>query len=106
MVLDNHGGFGHPGRRIVLHPDGTFEQTLYTDIRGPEHDRALKGSYRFSEDRKQLTLASPRGGAQILYREPHAGKVYWVKAGERVRIHEDGEEAKKLRQTSLQTEKH
>ena len=106
MVLDNHAGQGITGRRIILHADGSFVQTLYTDVRGPGNDRELKGSYRFSEDRKQLTLVSPSGGEQILYRTPHRGKVYWVKSGERVRIEEDSEEGVKLRQASLQTEKH
>lgn len=104
MVLDNHAGQGITGRRIVLHPDGSFEQTLYTDVSGPGNDRVLKGSYRFSEDRKQLTLVSPSGGEQILYRAPHGGKVYWVKSGERVRIEEDSEAGKQLRKLSLRSE--
>lgn len=104
-VLDNGGGFAHQGRRITLHADGRFEQMLYTDVRGPEHDRVMTGTYRFSEDRKLLTLVAPSGGEQILYREPHGGKVYWVKSGERVRIHEADEEAERLRNVSLRTEK-
>ena len=33
MVLDDCGGFTHSGRRVVLHPDGTFTDTAYTDVR-------------------------------------------------------------------------
>ncbi len=104
-VLDNGDGVKHPGRRIELRADGRFEQTLYSDIRGPEHDRVMTGSYRISEDHKQITLAAPGGSEQILYRESHAGKIYWVKSGQRVLIHEKSEEAERLRDVSLRSEK-
>jgi hypothetical protein len=36
LVLDNHGGYSHAGRRVALRPDGSYTDTRYTDVIGDE----------------------------------------------------------------------
>ncbi len=83
----------------MLAPDGTFQQTVYSEINIEGSERKTAGRYSFSGDRKMLTLVAPSGATQTLYRVPHRGQIYWVKAGEQERIAAQGEEA--LRKSSL-----
>ncbi len=85
MVLDNYGGFTHSGRRVVLHPDGTFTDTAYTDVRATD-ERVDRGTYRFSADKMQLTLVPSQGPEERLDRVDYRGQQYWIKADDRQRI--------------------
>ena len=95
MVLDNHGGVAHPGRRVVLHPDGTFIETRYTDVRGVD-EKVDRGVYNLSPDKTQLRLLPSQGEEERLYRVDYRGQQYWVKAEDRQHIRDAG-----LRQVSL-----
>ena len=97
VLLDNHGGFSHGGHRIELHPDGSYNQSTYSDVIGDDHTK--HGRYTLTGERTLLTLSPHRGGAQRLYRVDYRGKQYWVRADERTRITKSDEDW--LRQVSL-----
>ena len=99
LVLDNRDGGSRGGRHLVLAPDGSFQQTVYSDINIEGSERKTAGSYRFSEDRKSLTLVAPSGSTQTLHRVQYHGQIYWVKPGEQERIAAKGEDD--LRKNSL-----
>jgi hypothetical protein len=98
VVLDNHGGFAHPGRRVVLHADGTFTQTRYTDVIGVD-EKVNRGAYTFSPDKTQLTLLPSQGEEERLCRVDYRGQQYWVKAEDRQHIRDAS-----LRRVSLRVD--
>jgi hypothetical protein len=97
LLLDNHGGYSHAGRRIALLLDGSYTDTTYTDVVGDEH--AKTGRYTLNAERTLLTLTPTHGEMQHLYRIDYGGQQYWVRDGERERITQSGEA--QLRQISL-----
>lgn len=98
LVLDSHGGFAHPGRRVVLNTDGTFVDTRYTDVVGVD-EKVERGTYSFSSNRTQLTLWPSQGQEERLYRVDHRGRQYWVNAEDRQHIGDAG-----VRQVSLRVD--
>src|SRR2546428_39787 len=46
LLLDNHGGYSHAGRKIALRSDGSYTDTAYIDVVGDE--RAKRGRYTLS----------------------------------------------------------
>ena len=97
MLLDNHGGYSHAGRRITLHSDGSYTDTTYTDVVGAE--RAKSGRYTLNAERTLLILSPVGGETQNLYRIDFDGEQYWVHEDERGRITQSSEA--RLRQISL-----
>ena len=100
LLLDNHGGYSHAGRRIVLHSDRTFSDTRYTDVVGDE--RAECGVYTLNDENTHLTLSPARGETEHLYRVDYSHQRYWVQEQDRSRITESGES--RLRQISLRVD--
>jgi hypothetical protein len=100
LLLDNHGGYSHAGRRIALHSDGTFTDTRYTDVVGDE--RANRGVYTLNDEKTHLTLSPARGEAEHLYRVDCSHQQYWVQEQDRSRITESGQSW--LRQISLRVD--
>jgi hypothetical protein len=102
LLLDNHGGFSHGGRRLALSPDGSYRDTTYSDVVGDEHTR--RGHYTFDAARRHLTLSPEQGGQTDhwptdLYLVRYGDRQYWVTGDERTRITQAGETW--LRQTAL-----
>src|SRR5689334_2067127 len=73
-VFDNHGGYSHGGRRVVLDPGGNYTDTRYTDVIGDQTSE--RGFYSFDAERRQLTLSPRRGDAKQLYRVDYDGHQY------------------------------
>ncbi len=84
IVLDNHGGYSHGGRRVVLQPDGSYTDTRYTDVVGDQ--KVEGGFYRFDAEKRQLTLSPRRGDAEHLYRMDYHGQQYWVRKQDQQRV--------------------
>ena len=84
IVLDNHGGYSHPGRRVALRRDGSYTDTRYTDVVGDQ--RVEGGLYGFDAEKRQLTLSPRRGDAEHLYRVDYHGQRTWVREQDRQRI--------------------
>jgi hypothetical protein len=97
LLLDNHGGVGHSGRRIELRTDGSYTDTIYSDFVGDEHTKA--GHYALNPERTHLMLSPEGGETQDLYRVDYDGKQYWVREVDRRRITKSSESW--LRQVSL-----
>lgn len=97
LLLDNRGGFSHPGRRIVLRADGSYTDTSYTDVVGDEQIR--KGLYTLNPERTHLILSPQGGAAEELVRVDHDGQQYWVLEANRERITQPRESM--LRQRSV-----
>lgn len=97
MQLDNHGGFSHAGRRIVLRSDGSYTDTAYTDVIGDEHTKA--GHYVLTAERTQLVLSPDGDVSQELFRVDYSGQQYWVRESDRERITQPSESW--LRQISV-----
>ena len=97
LLLDNHGGYSHAGRRIALLSDGSYTDTAYTDVVGSEHLKT--GRYTLNAERSLLTLTPKHGEPQHLYRIEYDGRQYWVHEDERQRITQSSET--RLRQTAL-----
>src|SRR5260221_377582 len=76
LVLDNHGGYSHPGRRVALHPDGSYTDTKYTDVIGDE--RVQRGFYHFNPEKNRFPLSPKRGEMEHLCRVDYDGPPYWV----------------------------
>jgi len=66
LLLDNHGGFSHAGRRIALYSDGNYSDTSYSDVIGSERTR--RGTYTLDAQRTNLTLLPAQGETEHLYR--------------------------------------
>ena len=96
-MLDNHGGFSHAGRRVVLRSDGSYTDTGYTDVVGDE--RVKRGVYTLNAEKTQLTLSPARGEAEQLYQVEYGHVFYWVEEQERHQVTDPKEEW--LRQISL-----
>ncbi len=98
-LLDNQGGFSHSGRRVALLPDGSYRDTMYTDVPGAAS--TTHGVYTWNADRTHLTLTPENGAVEHLYRADYQRRQYWVHEDERHRIGLPGETW--LRQISLRT---
>jgi hypothetical protein len=97
LVLDNHGGYSHAGRRVVLRSDGSYTDTGYTDVVGDE--RVKRGVYTLNTEKTQLTLSPARGEPEHLYQVEYGHVFYWVE--EQARLQVTDPKAERLRQTSL-----
>ncbi len=100
VILDNHGGYSHAGRRVALQPDGTYTETTYTDVIGDQ--KADRGTYAFDQGKTRLTLSPRQGEAQILYRVDHRGQQYWVRKEDKQRVTDPADAW--FRQLSLRAE--
>ncbi|HTI72086.1 MAG TPA: hypothetical protein VMF06_19075 [Candidatus Limnocylindria bacterium] len=100
MVLDNHGGYSHGGRRILLRADNHYKEIRYTDVRGT--GTAASGQYTFNDRLTELTLVLDGGTPELLHLVPYQNKSYWVHEADRARVVRPGEDY--LRQVSLRTE--
>lgn len=100
LVLDNHGGYSHPGRRIDLQPDDNYKDIRYTDVVG--HQKAECGLYTFDAEKRHLTLAPTHGEVEHLYRVDYGSQQYWVQEKDRQRIMDPADAW--FRQISLRTE--
>jgi hypothetical protein len=99
-LLDNHGGFSHGGRRVVLLPDGSYSDTTYTDVLDAK-PTMTRGVYTLSADRMHLILTPESGAAEHLYRVDYRQEQYWVHEEDQHRVTEASET--ELRQSSLRT---
>jgi hypothetical protein len=99
LLLDNHGGFTHAGRRITLRSDGSYTDTTYTDT-GVE--TAKNGRYTLNPERTHLVLSPEGGKTEHLYPVDYGGKQYWVREAERERVSQPAEAS--LRQISLRVD--
>lgn len=97
LLLDNHGGFSHAGRRITLLSDGCYIETAYTDIEKDKHSE--NGRYTLNPERSLLRLMPEHREVYNLYRIDFDSQQYWVRESERQRITQSNEVL--LRQTSL-----
>jgi hypothetical protein len=97
ILFDNHGGYSHAGRRVLLRPDGSYTDTAYTDVVGNE--RVKTGRYIFTAERTHVILIPQKGVAEDLFRVDHEAVQYWVAAADRERIPKADE--LRLRQISL-----
>lgn len=100
LLLDNHGGFTHGGRRIELYSDGSYSDTRYTDVVGLES--VEHGVYTLNHEKTHLILSSASGEAEHLYRVDYSRQQYWVHEEDRLRITQSGESS--LRQISLRVD--
>jgi hypothetical protein len=100
LILDNHGGVGHEGRRVVLRRNGTYIGTWYTD---DSRDRITRrGTYTLDASGSHLALSRSHGSVEHLYRVVYAGLQYWVEERERQQVTESAGDW--LREISLRTE--
>jgi hypothetical protein len=76
VILDNHGGFSHEGRRVALQADGSYTDTRYTDVIGDQ--KTERGTYSFDAEKRRLTLSSSQGKTEALCRVDYGGQRYWV----------------------------
>lgn len=97
IVLDNHGGFSHAGRRILLGLDGRYTDITYTDVVGGEREKL--GRHIFTAHRTHLILMPDKGAAEDVFLIEHQGGFYWVHEADQKRVTEPGEF--RLRQVSL-----
>jgi hypothetical protein len=95
LILDNSGGYSHPGRRIELLRDGRVLETRYTDVIG--HANRNGGTYQLADG--VLDLRFGDRGNQRLLRVAYDGDIYWVYPNEADDIRKP--ENARLRQTSL-----
>lgn len=100
VVLDNHGGYSHAGRRVALRPDGSYADTRYTDVVGDQ--RVEGGLYTFDAVKRHLTLAPKHGEAEHLCRVDYGSKQYWVREQDRQRTTDPADAW--FRQISLRAE--
>jgi hypothetical protein len=89
LVLDNHGGYSHAGRRVALRPDGSYTDTRYTDVIGDE--KVQRGHYSFDAEKTRLVLSPERGKAERLYRVNYGSRQYWVHEQNQRRIGDSGD---------------
>ena len=97
LTLDNHGGYSHGGRRILLGADQHYQEIRYTDVIGTE--KSASGQYALNAGGTELTLIPDEGARERFYLVPCYNKQYWVREADRQRIAQDGEDY--LRQVSL-----
>jgi hypothetical protein len=76
VLLDNHGGFSHAGRRVALQRDGSYTDTRYTDVIGDQ--KTERGTYTFDPEKRRLTLSARKGKVETLRRVDYRGEHYWV----------------------------
>ncbi len=100
VVLDNHGGYSHPGRRIDLRPDDNYTDIRYTDVVGQQ--KVDCGLYTFDAKKRRLTLAPTHGEVEHLYLVDYGSQQYWVPEKDRQRIMDPAEAW--FRQISLRAE--
>lgn len=100
VVLDNHGGYSHAGRRINLRPDDNYTDISYTDVVGQQ--RVEGGLYKLDAENMRLTLAPMHGEVERLYRVDYGSQHYWVHEKDRQRITDPAEAW--FRQESLRAE--
>jgi len=90
-------GFSHGGRRIALRNDGSYMDTIYTDVIGDEHTK--RGNYTLNTEKTYLVLKPEGGTSQELFRVDYDGQQYWVPETDRDRITQPSESW--LRQSSI-----
>lgn len=100
VILDNHGGYSHAGRRVGLQPDGSYTDTRYTDVIGDQ--KAERGTYTFDQHKMRLTLSPRQGEEQTLCRVDYQGQQYWVREQDRQRVTDPADAW--FRQISLRAE--
>jgi hypothetical protein len=100
VILDNHGGYSHPGRRVDLQPDGNYTDIRYTDEVG--HQRVEGRLYTFDSEKRRLTLAPTHGEVEHLFRVDYGSQQYWVPEKYRQRITDPADAW--FRQISLRAE--
>ncbi len=100
LVLDNHGGYSHLGRKVNLWPDDNYTDITYTDVVG--HQRVECGLYTFDAEKRHLTLAPTHGDVEHLYRVDYGSQQYWVQEKDRQRIMDPADAW--FRQISLRVE--
>jgi hypothetical protein len=100
LVLDNHGGYSHVGRRIVLRSDGSYIDTGYTDFVGDQQVR--RGIFTLDAQKTHLTLTPSAGEMEQLYQMDYGHHLYWVRQQERGLITDPKEDW--LRQISLRVD--
>lgn len=84
VVLDNRGGYSHPGRRVDLRPDDNYTDSRYTDVVGQQ--RVEGGLYTLDAEKRHLTLAARHGEVEHLYRVDYRGQQYWVRGQDKQRV--------------------
>jgi hypothetical protein len=77
VILDNHGGYSHAGRRVALQADGSYTDTNYTDAVGDQ--KTERGTYAFDPEKRHLTLSPTQGRTETLCRVDYRGQQYWVR---------------------------
>jgi len=97
LILDNNGGYSHPGRELQLFQNGQVIDTRYTDVIGDRRDRF--GTYQITEN--NLTLKFGDRGNETLYKVRFDDTDFWVYSNEVKKIQRKDSEW--LRQTSLKT---
>jgi hypothetical protein len=100
VILDNHGGYSHAGRRVALQADGSYTDTRYTDVVGDQ--KTQRGTYAFDPEKRRLTLSPTQGKPETLCRVDDRGQHYWVREQDMQRV-ADATDAW-FRQTSLRAE--
>jgi len=95
LLLDNSGGYSHPGRRIELLEGANVIETRYSDVIGDQTVR--RGRYVLNRD--VLDLRFGDRGNQQLRRVRYGNEIYWVYPNEVEKIALP--EGTWLRQTSL-----
>jgi len=95
LLLDNSGGYSHPGRRIELLQDGILIETSYTDVIGSQRER--NGSYIIEGNTLKMKFGDR--GDQRLIRITYGDDIFWVYPNEVNKI--TSSDSLMLRQTSL-----
>jgi hypothetical protein len=89
VVLDNHGGFSHAGRRVALQADGSYTDTSYTDVIGDQ--KTKRGTYAFNSEKRHLTLSPTQGKPETLCRIDYRDQWYWVQEQNVQRVTDPGD---------------
>lgn len=74
LILDNSGGYSHPGWRLELLKNGQLISTSYTDAIG--HERKRFGTYYLADD--TLVIKFGDRGTQTLKKIRYSDGIYWV----------------------------
>jgi len=100
LLLDNHGGYSHAGRKITLSSNGRYIDTRYTDVTSDEHVK--QGVYTLNAEKTHLTLSPTNGAVERLYRVDYKGQQYWVHEEEQQHVVQPSDD--QLRQVSLKVD--
>jgi hypothetical protein len=96
LILDNYGGYLHPGRRVLVITEEHCEEVRYSDVVDDLQTRLLRCRYERATGTLELSGGAAR---ERLVRTVFEGTEYWVKAADVERVKLPEEEL--LRQTSL-----